>query len=68
MITVQSSNIAALDHTNDVLTVRFHNGGLYEYQNVTEAEFEELLTAPSVGRAFTGISRNPQSYPYRRLS
>lgn len=65
---VKSSNIAAIGHDLDIMTVQFHNGGIYEFKNVTEDEFEEILFAPSVGRAFSCISRNPEVYPYRKVT
>lgn len=35
-----------------VMTVHFKNGGVYEYLEVPEATYEELLQAPSVGKYF----------------
>lgn len=42
------------------MTVRFRNGGLYSYDNVTGALFREFMAAPSFGRKFREVFRNPQ--------
>jgi hypothetical protein len=48
---VESSTVASVAHDAEksVLEVRFHNGGLYRYQNVTPAMFRDVLEARSVG-------------------
>jgi hypothetical protein len=53
MQNVQSSMIAAVGHdsSTNTLTVRFKNGREYQYP-CTPAEFQELLSAPSIGKHF----------------
>jgi len=67
LIPVSSTNVAAVGFENGRMQVRFHGGGLYEYANVTRAQFDELLTTPSKG-AFVQrvLVRNPM-HPCRRL-
>ena len=63
---VSSSNIAAVgyDAENQTVYVRFLNGSTYAYKGVPEHEFENLLTAPSVG---SYLNRNYKNvYPYER--
>lgn len=36
----------------EVLTVNFHNGGVYEYIEVPEEVYNDLLEAPSAGKFF----------------
>lgn len=63
---VNSSNIAAVgyDAENQTVYVQFLNGSTYAYKGVPEHEFENLLTAPSVG---SYLNRNYKNvYPYER--
>jgi hypothetical protein len=63
---VNSSNIAAIgyDAENQAVYVQFLNGSTYAYKGVPEHEFENLLTAPSVG---SYLNRNFKNvYPYER--
>ena len=54
MVTVTSSNIAALGYDPDTKTARvqFRGGREYEYPGVEEHEFEALRDADSIGRHF----------------
>lgn len=49
-----SSNIAGVkyDEPSKVLSVTFHSGGTYSYENVTPAEFHAFHTAESLGKHF----------------
>jgi hypothetical protein len=63
---VSSSNITAVgyDAENQTVYVQFLNGSTYAYKGVPEHEFENLLTAPSVG---SYLNRNYKNvYPYER--
>jgi hypothetical protein len=67
MISVSSSNIESLgyDEQNQITYVRFNNGMLYVYKDVPKYEYEELLTAPSIG---SYLHRNFKNiYPYERI-
>ena len=48
---VSSSNVRSVgyDRTTHTLEVEFHNGGIYQYYNVPEAEFIDLVNAGSIG-------------------
>lgn len=63
---VSSSNVAAVgyDAENQVVYVQFLNGTTYLYKGVSEAEFENLRTAASVGSYFNRYFKN--MYPYER--
>ena len=52
MIPVTSSQIAAIGHDGDILTVRFKNGALWQYADVTAEAFGKLQGAESVGKFF----------------
>lgn len=49
---VSSSNVESVgyDDENNVLRVKFLNGRVYDYLGVSRAQFEALLTSPSVGQ------------------
>ena len=54
MIRVVSSNIEAVGHdeTTTTLYIKFSSGKTYKYEGVTEAEYENLVGAPSIGKYF----------------
>ena len=49
---VSSSNLKSIgfDPSDGILEVEFHNGGIYQYLNVPDATYFELMNAPSIGR------------------
>jgi hypothetical protein len=52
MLQIQgSSNVDSIgyDEPTQILHIRFLNGSLYEYRNVSSMEFEQLKNATSVG-------------------
>lgn len=62
----RSSQIAAIGLTADAnLRVQFRRGGLYEYEDVTVGEFNEILNAPRPGDVFR--ERIKGRKPYRRI-
>lgn len=56
---VSSSNISAIgyDPATRVLRVRFTNGGTYAYADVPADAHAALLSAPSIGKAFSATCR-----------
>lgn len=66
---VESSNVDALNFSGTSLQVKFKNGSVYQYENVTEEMFRTILQAASVGRTFNElIKSNPVDYPFSRVS
>lgn len=49
---VGSSSLASVGYEDEVLEVRFRNGGLYRYFEVPEDVYCELMEAGSIGRFF----------------
>ena len=49
---VNSSNIADVEWADGILTVAFVSGGKYQYFDVPQGIFQELLGAPSPGQYF----------------
>lgn len=67
MTPVDSSQIKAMGHRGEIMTVEFHSGATWEYIPVTHEEYQNLLHAPSVGRAFNLFKRG-HSHEERRVS
>lgn len=67
MVRVVSSNIEAVgyDEGRLILTVRFKNGSVYEYYEVSNEIFEGLLLADSVGKFHNEYVKN--EYSYKRI-
>ena len=64
---VQSSMIKDWDYNcrNHTLTITFQNDSRYAYFNVRPKDIKEVVTAPSVGRAFNRIIKT--KYDYKRF-
>ena len=58
MIKVQSSNIEAVDHDGQHLTVQFKSGATWTYHDVPEPVFRKMLSADSIGGYFAKHVRN----------
>lgn len=65
--TVSSSNISSVgyDPAAETLEVEFVNGSIYQYFNVPENMYEQLMKESSKGRFLNAYIRN--SYPYTRV-
>jgi len=52
MKSVSSTNLAAVgyDEANQTLRVEFKNGGIYDYYDVPQSEYENLMQASSHGQ------------------
>ena len=60
MIKVNSTNLSAVgyDSETNLLTIEFNDGGLYEYYNVPQNIYNELMSAPSKGKFFHRFIRD----------
>lgn len=63
-VSVSSSNIASVGHddSSQTLEVEFLDGAIYEYYEVPENVFQELVAASSVGRYFAQQIKNVYSF------
>ncbi len=61
---VVSSVIEAIGHAR-VLEIEFENGRIYQYYNVPEDIYEEMLGSESKGKYFNANVRG--KYPYREV-
>ncbi len=66
-VAVQSSNLAEIGYNpqSQTLEIMFRNGAVYQYFDVPEHVFKELLDAASPGRYFHSAIKG--SYRYARL-
>lgn len=67
LIAVVSSNVQSIGYDNEqqIVFVKFINETIYVYRGVPETEFNNLLTASSIG---SYLHRNYKNvYPYERI-
>lgn len=66
MHSVSSSQVSHMGHDpqTNTMHVRFHNGALYEYQNVTADEHDALKNAGSIGAT---LRHAVAGKPYKRI-
>ena len=64
---VSSSNIASIgyDAENQILEIEFNHGGVYQYFDVPESEYNALMNASSHGSYFSANIRN--DYEYQKI-
>lgn len=68
---VSSSQISArgYDAPSQTLRIKFSSGGVYDYSNFPEEEFEKFRSAESAGsHFFKHIKSKPDLFPYRKLT
>ena len=61
---VTSSNVVAVGYDTDTLTleVEFKDGAVYQYFDVSETVYRELLSASSIGQFMHANIRNTYRY------
>jgi len=61
---VSSSNIASIGYGEErhILEIQFHSGGIYQYFNVPQAEYDGIMNASSHGQYFDQHINNVYSY------
>lgn len=65
---VESSNLASVgyDASSATLEIEFRSGGIYQYFDVPESVYRELMEAPSQGKFFHVHIRD--KYRYVKIS
>lgn len=61
---VSSSRIRSIGWEGNVMEVEFHNGAVYQYYDVTQPEYQQFLSVPSLGSA---LSKLDKIHRYRRV-
>ena len=61
---VASSNIASVgyDKVSQILEIEFHHGAIYQYFDVPEKVFEELMSSPAMGSYFMNEIKSKFEY------
>jgi hypothetical protein len=64
---VESSNLASVGYNEEkqILEVEFKHGGVYQYFDVPENVYKELMNADSHGKYFSANIRH--DYEYQKL-
>jgi hypothetical protein len=62
---VRSSNLASIGYDDGILEIEFNAGGIYQYHNVPNYVYENLMEARSHGKYFASNVKN--SYRYSKL-
>ncbi|WP_399388333.1 KTSC domain-containing protein [Thermoanaerobacterium sp. CMT5567-10] len=62
MIFVSSSRICMVGQVNNVMQVRFRDGAIYEYYDVTKPEFKDFMSSSSLGAV---LSKLDKAHSYR---
>jgi len=65
---VESSNLASIgyDAENEILEVEFNHGGIYQYFDVPENVYDELMNADSHGQYF-GRNIKKAGYQFQKI-
>ena len=65
--TVASSNIASIgyDAAAETLEIEFLSGSIYQYYNLPENMYDQLMKEPSKGKFLNVYIKN--AYPYSRV-
>lgn len=64
MISVSSSRMNAVGWENNTLYVRFKNGQVYAYENVSKSEYESFINSSSLG---SSLSQLDKVHPYHPI-
>ena len=64
---VDSSTILSIGYepSSETLEIEFKNGGIYQYYNVPQTIYQQLMEAASKGQFFHTYIRN--AFPYSRV-
>jgi hypothetical protein len=64
---VSSSNLRSVgyDTSTKTLEIEFNNGGIYQYDNVPQSVFQDLMNAASHGKYFNAHIKGV--YPYTKI-
>jgi hypothetical protein len=65
---VDSSNLASVgyDADNQILEIEFNHGGVYQYFDVPEDVYDDLMNADSHGKYF--VANIKDDYEYQKMS
>lgn len=62
---VNSSRVSTIGWTNSILQVEFKNGAVYNYYNVSQSEYNNLISSSSIGHEISVIDK---THNYERVN
>lgn len=64
---VESSNLASIgyDAAEQIHEIEFNHGGIYQYYDIPQEEYDELMNEDSHGKYFVNNIKN--DYNYKRI-
>lgn len=65
-VPVNSSDIRSIGYYLWSLEIEFNSGGIYQYSNVPESVYQQLISATSHGRYFHAYIKD--KYPTRKIN
>jgi len=64
LLPVSSSRMSKVGYENGTMYIQFKDGSIYACQNVSEYEYQNFISSPSLGSA---LSRFDKIHPYHRV-
>lgn len=61
---VSSSRMSKVGYENNTMYIKFKDGSIYAYLNVSASEYNDFINSPSLGSA---LSRFDKIHPYHRV-
>lgn len=62
---VSSSNIKSIGYLLGILEIEFKNRTIYQYKNIPERVYKNLMSSSSKGTYFSEYIK--ENYPYRKI-
>ncbi len=67
LIAINSTLISRIgyDPNEETLIIQFQNGTYYQYSNMSEQMYNNMMESKSIGKYFTAYVKN--SFPYKKI-
>jgi len=66
---VESSNVKRVGYIRGkkLLYIEYHSGGTYQYHPISNRTYQELMSAPSIGKYIWANIRNNSAYQWEKI-
>ena len=64
-ILVKSSNLKAVGYESEIMEIEFLNGSVYEYSEVPQEKYDDLMSASSQGKYYNQYIKG--QFPSKKL-
>lgn len=64
LLPVSSSRMNEVGWENNIMYIRFKDGSIYAYRNVSQSEYQNFINSPSLGSA---LHQFDKIHPYHRV-